>query len=253
MADARADWAAFAPREIPTKADFAPLERWLAALPCSSTRACSSPGTAAAADAAALPPRVRILDLGCGTGAITLAMAQRGFDVTGIDINAGAVAEAAASAPANCRFLADDVAAPHRLPVPARSFDGVVCQLLLSIIGTLADRRQLLVNAHAALAPGGRLFASLSGRSEDINHGYARLYHEDAALTGEFGTYLSRDATGKVLYQTHHFLPEEARALLAEAGFVAIAIDECIETSSRRHDQVARFLYISAAVDGSGP
>ena len=33
-----------------------------------------------------IPDRGRILDAGCGTGALTLALADRGFEVTGIDM-----------------------------------------------------------------------------------------------------------------------------------------------------------------------
>ena len=34
-------------------------------------------------------PGRRILDIGCGTGGVTVACARRGADVVGIDINAG--------------------------------------------------------------------------------------------------------------------------------------------------------------------
>jgi hypothetical protein len=64
--------------------------------------------------------------------------------------------------------------------------------------------------------------------------------------TQEEGTYLSRDAGGAVLYRTHHFLRDEVDGLLAEARFRDVAIEEHIETSSRRPDQTARFFYVTA-------
>jgi len=129
-------------------------------------------------------------------------------------------------------------------------FDAAVCQLVISVIGDAADRAQLLSNTLRALRPGGSLFISLSGVSDDINPAYAELYRRDAAATGEFGSYFSRDAEGRVLYRTHHFSAEETHVLLSDAGFIDIHIDEHIEVSSRRHDQRTRFLYVTGRTPG---
>jgi hypothetical protein len=94
--------------------------------------------------------------------------------------------------------------------------------------------------------PGGSLFASFSGRSDDINPEYARSYREDFAETREDGTYFSRDERGNVLYCTHHFRQDEVLALMEAAGFSGIDIQERIESSSRRPEQKARFLYATA-------
>ena len=79
----------------------------------------------------------------------------------------------------------------------------VVCQLVISIIGTIRQRANLLRHVHDVLRPSGHLFLSASGVSDTINAGYARLSAEDLHLTGERHTYLSRDAGGEVLYATH--------------------------------------------------
>ncbi len=121
-----------------------------------------------------------------------------------------------------------------------------MCHLLLAVFGDPSDRLQLLVNAHGVLVPGGSLFASFSGRSDDVNPEYARSYRED-------GSYRSRDERGNVLYRTHHFREDEVLALLEAAGFSGIEIQERIESSSRRPDQNSRFLYAMAVKDrGSG-
>jgi hypothetical protein len=52
---------------------------------------------------------------------------------------------------------------------------------------------------------------------------------------------VSRDASGAMLYRTHHFAREEILQLLAASGFDAIDVNERIEASSRRPDQRARF------------
>ena len=84
---------------------------------------------------------------------------------------------------------------------------------------------------------------SASGVSDTINPGYARLYAEDLPLTGEQHTYLSRNASGDVLYTTHHFTVPELHDLLEAAGFDEIRVTTERETSSRRPDEAAFFLY----------
>lgn len=234
--DARQDWRQFAAAAIPSKTSTPRLDGFL-------------DGCAAVGDRDGRPT---LLDVGCGDGRLALRMHDRGFDVTGIDVSDGAV-EAARRLVAECgrpgrlpRFEVADAAAaeiPHGLGEP---FDVVVCQLVVSIVGGPADRGRLLRTCAARLRPGGRLFLSASGVSADVNPQYARLYAEDAALTGEAFTYFSRDEAGRVLYATHHFSEAELRATIAAAGFVDIAVEPMLEASSRRPDERAIFLYATA-------
>ncbi len=84
------------------------------------------------ADFARRPGRRRLLDLGCGGGAVSilLAFALPTLEVTGLDIDPAAIALAAENARANglssrCRFLTGDIRACRSLLSPA-SFDLVV-------------------------------------------------------------------------------------------------------------------------------
>ncbi len=43
------------------------------------------------------PPPRRIIEFGCGTGWLSLALAQRGYDVVGVDISADAIRHAEAA------------------------------------------------------------------------------------------------------------------------------------------------------------
>jgi len=75
----------------------------------------------------------RVVDLGCGAGANSVYLAQRGFDVTGIDFSPVALAKAAAradTAGVTVRFVEGDLTA---LPGDLRPFD------LLVDYGTLDD------------------------------------------------------------------------------------------------------------------
>jgi hypothetical protein len=114
-----------------------------------------------------------------------------------------------------------------------------------SVVGDAQDRAALLRNISEVLRPGGALFISFSGLSDDLNAEYANLYARDLTETGEHGSYVSRDSTGRELYRTHHFARDEIVQLLAAQDFQDVQIDEQIEASSRRPDQRARFYYVT--------
>jgi len=219
----RRDWSALAAPDIPTKQETPALDTFVSQLPAGA----------------------RVLDLGCGNGGVTRKLVARGLVAVGVDLHVAAL-EAARVAVPEARFYERDVAAVDGLQLPEARFDAVICQLLLSIVGDAADRARLLHNARAWLAPGAALYASLSGLSEDLNPEYAATYARDAPLTGEHGTYLSRDSAGRVLYRTHHFSRPEIEALLRACSFEPSLLEERIEASSRRPEQRARFYYLVA-------
>jgi SAM-dependent methyltransferase len=231
--DAREDWRLFDVGSIPTKASTPHLDRFLAGLP------------PAAADRA--PPA--LLDVGCGDGRLGKRLYERGFSVTGVDISPDAVLAARALAVSaevpgrSLRFHEADFAADLPSRIEGGPFDIVVCQLVVSIIGDVRNRRNLLRHMWHNLRPGGWLYLSASGVSDTINPGYARLYADDASQTGEQHSYFSRDEDGGVLYMTHHFTVEELLDLIQSEGFVEINVKQELEVSSRRPDEAAYFLY----------
>jgi ubiquinone/menaquinone biosynthesis C-methylase UbiE len=96
----------------------------------------------------------RALDLGCGTGAITVPLVERGFDVLGIDHSAEMleIAErklAEATGRGTYRLITGDVRA---LPVGDAEFDCVTCQGLLH---HLEDFDHCLRELVRVLRPGG--------------------------------------------------------------------------------------------------
>lgn len=232
--DARADWRDYEAERIPTKSATPRLDAFLDEVP----RATAAGGMPA------------VLDIGCGTGAVALRMAARGFAVTGIDVNPQAIdvarRKAAETSVPSCRFLVADAAAADATGVPDGPFAAAVCQLVISIIGSPDDRVRLLRAAWSRLRPGGRLYVSASGVSDAVNPGYARLYEQDRAATGEPFTYYSRDEAGRILYTTHHFTAAELAELMAAAGFGQVAVVAEREASSRRPEEAAIFLYATA-------
>ncbi|MFF4546132.1 class I SAM-dependent methyltransferase [Streptomyces sp. NPDC001435] len=102
-----------------------------------------------------------VLDLGCGTGSLSLLAAERGHRVTGVDLSAPMVERARAKlAGRDAVFLVGDAAAP---PVGEQRYDVV---LVRHVLWTLPDPARALRHWRGLLRPGGtsRAFGSEGGR-----------------------------------------------------------------------------------------
>ena len=104
------------------------------------------------------------LDLCCGPGRAAVALAERGFEVTGVDLTPYLLSKArrrARAAGVNVRFVRQDM----RDFRSAERFDLVVS--MFSSIGYFEDReddRRVFRNAFASLRPGGKCVFELAGR-----------------------------------------------------------------------------------------
>lgn len=93
-----------------------------------------------------------VLDLGCGTGSLSLLAAERGHRVTGVDLSPAMVELARAKLPGrDAVFRVGDAAAP---PVGEERFDVV---LVRHVLWTLPDPARVLRHWRGLLRPGGRL------------------------------------------------------------------------------------------------
>lgn len=95
-----------------------------------------------------------VLDVGCGTGSLSVLLASLGHEVTGVDLSPAMITQAQAKAAASeCRidFRIMDAAVP---PLAPRRFDVIVCRHLL---WALPEPIQVLQQWAGLLEPGGRL------------------------------------------------------------------------------------------------
>jgi ubiquinone biosynthesis O-methyltransferase len=147
---------------------------------------------------------VKVLDIGCGNGAVSASLADKGADVTGVDLSESGIALARAQHP-NVRWETASVYTDLRARLGS-SFDVVIS---LEVIEHLFEPRLFLRRAFEALRPGGRIVLSTP------YHGY--LKNVALALSGQL------DAHFTVLWDGGHikfFSWRTLRALLEEAGFV---------------------------------
>jgi SAM-dependent methyltransferase len=117
------------------------------------------------------PPRARILDVGCGTGATSAALARFG-SVSGLDMGIAALRHAHAHGLPVARGSAE------RLPIGDASLDVVVA---LDVLEHLDDDRRALGEILRVLRPGGVLLATVPAyaflwSSHDEALGHRRRY-----------------------------------------------------------------------------
>jgi SAM-dependent methyltransferase len=105
------------------------------------------------------------LEIGAGTGTNAIWLAERGFDVLGIDLSPLAVERARAKMKEralSCRFAALDFLAA---PPPGGPFQFVFDRGCFHVFDEPDERQRFAANVAAALAPGG-LWLSMIGSSE---------------------------------------------------------------------------------------
>ena len=119
--------------------------------------------------------RLKILDVGTGTGAAAIAMALLGHEVTGVDLSSNMIGRARKNAAAmklDIRFLNT---AAGELPFADESFDAVVSR---NLTWALPEPEETLRQWRRVLKPGGRLLYW------DANH-YLYLFREEDARARE--------------------------------------------------------------------
>jgi SAM-dependent methyltransferase len=121
----------------------------------------------------------RVLELACGTGRVTLALAERGFDITGIDVSEGMLTMARRKAAACPDAVRDRLTLVHqdmtRLDLPARFGFAFVPFRSFQHLLTIELQRAALAATRRHLVPDGRLALHLFDPRLDLLSGAATL------------------------------------------------------------------------------
>ncbi len=154
--------------------------------------------------ALALPPRARILDVGCGSGWLCEYFARFGYDVTGIDISPDLIemaGERLSNVPYGAdqenslryRFLVHDI----ELGPLDETFDAVICY---DALHHFEDERAVLRNVAAMLPYGGQLFVlegerppEGSGTEEELRNAMRQYETLESPFSRDYLLSLLRD------------------------------------------------------------
>jgi SAM-dependent methyltransferase len=168
-----------------------------------------------------LRPQHRVLDVGCGAGRVSLALAPHVRSVTSVDISPGCIEALRASAAElglrNITGFASDL---NALAAEPRSFDRAVAIQMLQHIPDPTLRLDAVERIRRALVPGGRFVT--------VNYRWGGMISDVKEATHANGRYRTS------------FTPDEITALLTDAGFRHIRVGGCVNTPYRAEPLVKR-------------
>ena len=157
-------------------------------------------------------PESAVVDVGCGTGTLAIALAADGAQVIGVDGDPEVLALAYAKPGAEAVQWRKGLATA--LPLPGASADRVVMSLLLHHLDAGA-KRTALAEALRVLRPGGRLHVADWGRPRDP--------------VMRAAAWALQRVDGPDGLREH--LEGAVPALLADAGFIAVAVHDRLRTA----------------------
>jgi ubiquinone/menaquinone biosynthesis C-methylase UbiE len=173
----------------------------------------------------------RLIDLGCGTGRLAVAFAQRGDDVLAVDLSEEMLrvtGEKAAAAGVGVRRLKANLV---ELDVLADGrFDYAACLFsTLGMVAGAAERRRVIGHAHRLLRPGGRFVLHVHNRWFNCWDPQGRRWLVGDVLRSLTGSAAVGDRQqpphqGIAGLTLHLFTRREAVRLLREAGFRIVEV-----------------------------
>lgn len=189
--------------------------------------------TAAVLEAADVSPGAQVVDLGCGTGQISLPLALRGAQVLAVDVSSAMVRRLQSEARRRGASSLEALALPiEELVLPPGSVDLVVSSYALHHLRD-PDKARLVSAAYGWLRPGGRLLVAdmMFGRGTS-RRDRVIIRSKVAALArmGPGGWWrIAKNAARYLLRVRERPLPTQAwTALLTRGGFAGVTATEIV-------------------------
>ncbi len=155
-----------------------------------------------------------LLDMGCGTGIIALALAPWVDKIEGIDYSSKMVERAKA----NCKYV-DKIALQQgdirSLPFPAEMFDKILGYSILQYLSTGEELSQTLEEAYRVLKPGGKAYFADNpngAKKEDFLVAVGKALSNDPQ---------HKETTFQNIRQSQWFSPPACIELATKCGFTA--------------------------------
>jgi ubiquinone/menaquinone biosynthesis C-methylase UbiE len=181
-------------------------------------------------------PQARVLDLGCGDGAIAEGFAAAGARVVAMDLDPWRVANTAERASARPTAGFAVIAADgHALPYRDGVFDVVI---LSDLIEHVRDPRRVMREVARVLGPGGVAYASIPNRLSLVN--LVSDPHYNVPAVGMMPRWLGAWCVTRLFRVSHQYTVERystwrgARRLFAEAGLASTYVEGWYETRLRQ-------------------
>jgi SAM-dependent methyltransferase len=184
-----------------------------------------------------LPPRGRILEVGCATGRYTLELARRGYELTSVDLSPGLLQACRANLTAaglDGRVQLVEADARNLEAVVRTDFDAVLVMGPLYHLIVEADRVQALREAHTRLRSGGLIVSAWLCRygvlADLLKHSPGWI--DDQLHVASLLTFGKRpDSHPRGGFRGYSARPAELAPLHEGAGFATLAlagVEPCI-------------------------
>lgn len=168
---------------------------------------------------------LNVLDVGCGTGEISIVLAEMGHQVSGIDLSEGMLGKAKQKAAKRSLSMQFSIEDAESLSFEDRSFDVVVNRHLL---WTLPDPKKALAEWKRVLRPGGTV-AIVDGlwrtgsASDQVRKTVANIGILITERKNQFGRYYSPDIT-RTLPHPYGMNSDTALSYVRDAGFLDLSL-----------------------------